>query len=70
MWDSLKDAKINDCRSVMRRVEGILQRKNFEKSLQAAGQSGRENLQTAPVVKVIRLPKEIRIAQLKCKCSS
>jgi hypothetical protein len=48
----------------MRKVEGILQRSNFEKSLRADGQSGRENLQTNPSVKVVRLPKEIRIAEL------
>jgi len=70
MWAALKDAKINGCRSAMRCIERILQRRHSEKSFQATGQSGRENLQTTPVVKVIRLPKEIRIAQLKCKCSS
>jgi len=48
----------------MRNVEGILQRTNFEKSLRADGQSGRENLQTNPPVEVVRLPKEIRIAKL------
>jgi hypothetical protein len=37
MWDALKDAKINDCRSAMRSVEGIHQRIPSEKSLQAVG---------------------------------
>lgn len=46
MRDTLKDARINDCRSEMRKVEGILQRSPFEKSLQAAGQNGGENPQT------------------------
>jgi hypothetical protein len=64
MQGTLKDAKINDYRSEMRTVEGILQRSNFEKSLRADGQSGRENLQTNPLVEVVRLPKEIRIAEL------
>jgi hypothetical protein len=36
MRDALKDAGINDCRSAMRRVEGIHQRKPSEKNLQAA----------------------------------
>jgi hypothetical protein len=42
----------------------------LKRAFRLPGQSGRENLQTAPVVKVVRLPKEIRIAELKCKCSS
>jgi len=37
MRDTLKDAGINDCRSAMRSVEGILQRSPSETSLQAAG---------------------------------
>jgi len=37
MLDALKDARINDCRSAMRRVEGIHQRNPSEKNLQAAG---------------------------------
>jgi len=64
MPDALKNARINDYRSEMRKVEGILQRSTFEKSLRADGQSGRENLQTNPPVEVVRLPKEIRIAEL------
>jgi len=65
MQAALKNAGINDCRSEMRSVEGAHQRTDSETNLQAVGQNGRENLQTNPAVTVVRLLKEIRIAELK-----
>jgi len=65
MRAALKNAGISGRRSEMRTVEGAHQRTDSETNLQATGQSGRENLQTNPVVTVVRLLKEIRIAELK-----